>query len=99
MPIYLNPKHDISIPPDASPDTSDSDCYLNDPDMRYDRLPQPFHAINKIVTKILHEALLQIDRNNRRRLFNQKRKAVQDIHEYSTVEVEYNMSGKHVLNK
>eukprot|EP00057_Strongylocentrotus_purpuratus_P006246 XP_011660720.1 PREDICTED: WD repeat-containing protein 93 isoform X3 [Strongylocentrotus purpuratus] len=60
MPVYVR-KNLMSITPDTLSNlSSDEDDYANDPDQMFDKLPQPYRLVDKIVNRIFDVAWEQI---------------------------------------
>ncbi|XP_041464853.1 WD repeat-containing protein 93-like [Lytechinus variegatus] len=60
MPVYVR-KNLMSITPDTLSNlSSDDDDYATDPDQMFDKLPQPFRLVDKIVNRIFDVAWEQI---------------------------------------
>ena len=56
MPVYL--RNQITLPTPTISDIPDdqNDDFLQDPDQRWDQLPQPFRFLNKIVFNVIDDA-------------------------------------------
>ena len=55
MPVYIRQHNDIPTPT-ISDCGEDQDDFLQDPDQRWDELPQPFRFLNKILNNIFERA-------------------------------------------
>ena len=56
MPVYVR-KNLMSITPDTLSNlSSDEDDYVTDPDQMFDKLPQPYRLVDKIVNRIFDVA-------------------------------------------
>lgn len=56
MPVYIRQHNDIPTPTISDCGENDKDDFLQDPDQRWDELPQPFRFLNKILNNILERA-------------------------------------------
>ena len=56
MPVYLRQHNDIPTPTISDIGENDEDDFLQDPDQRWDKLPQPFRFLNKILISVFERA-------------------------------------------
>ena len=56
MPVYLRQHNDIPTPTISDIGENDEDDFLQDPDQRWDKLPQPFRFLNKILINVFERA-------------------------------------------